>query len=215
MRIRTFILQLFFPIRCIQCKKEGVHLCISCASHARPPHEPPHTYIHARFSYKDPSIKKLIRKFKYSHLTSIGKTFGIFLKDLCIEDFASWHELYPHIPLAIIPVPSSGTHKKSRGYNPSALIAKHMMDGVDIPHTIYMYAITKNPRIEAQSMIHHRGERLRNIKGAFTLNDASAVRGKYVIIVDDVTTTGGTIDEIKKLCMKAGAKKVSAYVVAH
>jgi predicted amidophosphoribosyltransferase len=90
-----------------------------------------------------------------------------------------------------------------------------MMDSVDIPHTIYMYTITKNPLIEAQSMINNRNKRLQNIKGAFILTDPQVIKGKYVIIVDDVTTTGGTIDEIKKLCMKAGAKKVSAYVVAH
>lgn len=215
MSIRTLIANILFPLRCIRCKKEGTHLCLSCAMHCKKPHEAPHAYIHVAFSYKDPFIRKLIRKFKYSHLASIGKTFGMLLKDLCIEDFASWHELYPHIPLAIIPVPSSGTHTRSRGYNPSALIAKHMMDSVDIPHTIYMYAITKNPLIEAQSMINNRSKRLQNIKGAFILTDPQVIKGKYVVIVDDVTTTGGTIDEIKKLCMKAGAKKVSAYVVAH
>jgi predicted amidophosphoribosyltransferase len=66
-----------------------------------------------------------------------------------------------------------------------------------------------------QARVSDRTKRLRNLKGAFEIPNPSLLKGKTVIVIDDVITTGGTINEIIKAIKKSGAKKVSAFAVAH
>ncbi|MEK7106073.1 MAG: phosphoribosyltransferase family protein, partial [Patescibacteria group bacterium] len=63
--------------------------------------------------------------------------------------------------------------------------------------------------------ITNRNERLKNVKGVFEIKNPEVVKGRTIIIIDDVTTTGGTIKEILKLLKNSGAKKAVGFTVAH
>ncbi len=73
----------------------------------------------------------------------------------------------------------------------------------------------KNKNTIPQARLTNRNKRLQNIKGAFSIINTNIIKGKTVIIIDDVTTTGGTMLEIIKILKKSGAKKVIGFAVAH
>ena len=66
-----------------------------------------------------------------------------------------------------------------------------------------------------QAKITNRKRRLENVRGVFDIKNPENIKGKTIIIIDDVTTTGGTILEIMKILKKSGAKKVIGFAVAH
>ena len=119
-------------------------------------------------------------------------------------------------PVYIIPVPISKDRKENRGYNQSEIIAKSFCSAA--PLNIFQLKnkiIFKKTNTIPQAKLNNRNRRLQNIKGAFEIKNSEQVRGKTIIIIDDVTTTGGTILEIMKLLKKSGAKKVLGFAVAH
>ncbi|MBY0376639.1 ComF family protein, partial [Patescibacteria group bacterium] len=66
-----------------------------------------------------------------------------------------------------------------------------------------------------QARIENRSERLKNIVGVFATNKNFDVKNRNIILIDDVTTTGGTLSEAKKVLKEAGARKVIAFTIAH
>ncbi len=75
--------------------------------------------------------------------------------------------------------------------------------------------MVKKRHTKAQSKTKSRKERLVNVKNSFVVRKAEKIKGKNIIIFDDVTTTGATLKEAKKVLKKAGAKKVYFMTMAH
>jgi ComF family protein len=119
-------------------------------------------------------------------------------------------------PIVVIPVPLSAERRKIRGYNQAEHIARSFCDMGE--HGIFELKsalVIKRKNTVPQAKIANRTKRLQNIRGAFTLTDPKFIKGRNIIIVDDVTTTGGTLTEIMDLMKKAGAKKVLGFAIAH
>jgi competence protein ComFC len=66
-----------------------------------------------------------------------------------------------------------------------------------------------------QAQIHDRSHRLKNVVGSFALKNSDMINGKNIILIDDITTTGATLSEARKVLKKSGAKKIIAFTVAH
>jgi ComF family protein len=111
----------------------------------------------------------------------------------------------------IIPVPIHFRRKQQRGYNQSELLAKSLAKQTEI--AFHPGVLAKSLNTPPQSSLG-RGERLRNLKEAFRVKHAELISGKRVLLVDDVMTTGSTLEHCGKALAEAGAAQVDAFVVA-
>ncbi len=122
------------------------------------------------------------------------------------------HLLLGHNPV-FIPVPLHSARLRERGYNQASLIAKEFAAIAAMPFDDTI--LTRNRRTDSQVTTHSREERIQNMSGAFSVNDASEVRGKNFVIIDDVRTTGATLENCASALKESGAHTVSAITIAH
>lgn len=109
----------------------------------------------------------------------------------------------------VIPVPMTKRSLLRRGFNQSALIAREISKWKGMPLDIDCLQKTK----ETAPQVGLRAEeRMKNLRGAFSVSDD--LRGKKVLLVDDVMTTGTTLRECSKALLKAGAESVACLVIA-
>lgn len=116
-------------------------------------------------------------------------------------------------PTAVIPVPLSAQRLRERGYNQAWLLARHAARPWQLP--VLPRALIRQ-RDTARLMSLDADERAQQIRGAFSVNPAllPQVVGRHVAVVDDVLTTGATLNEIASTLWLAGAREVSVWVVA-
>lgn len=232
-----FILDLLFPKFCFGCKKEGLYICPDCArqiqvnhysfcpicknktSHLQKCslHKTYAKFFLSPFSYDNAMIKNLIHSFKYEFVKSIGPELARFmiqsLEKSHLPDHRSTNRLPGHQPneLIIVPVP---LHKKRlawRGFNQSEILAREISKnlGVRLSLDLKRSKHTK-PQIEMADI----KERAENIRGAFICEGPKRIKGKTAILIDDMITTGATIEECARILKKSGAKEVWALTVA-
>lgn len=103
----------------------------------------------------------------------------------------------------VMPVPLHPSRLRERGFNQSLLVARKISRALGIG--LDRVSLTRHRRTEAQVGLKP-AEREKNVKGAFALKDPGAVRGRKVLLIDDVYTTGATVRECSKVLKKAGAE---------
>jgi ComF family protein len=151
---------------------------------------------------------------KFKGRYGIADIFGEVLADAALsllEDEALYGESKE---VVVIPIPSSVSGKKKRGYNQATLLAKAMIAKTTIPMTLLEDVLIKTKDTTRQSEIKHRGDRLKNLVGAFAIPHHS-LKGKVVLLIDDVVTTGATIKEARRALRTAGASRIYAITLAH
>ncbi len=121
--------------------------------------------------------------------------------------------LYPELSAAeiIMPVPLYPKRRRTRGYNQSALLAQGLARGTGL--ACDDVSLVRKRDTVSQTTLGRQG-RLTNMTGAFLCKNPSAVKGKVVLLVDDVATTGATLEGSAAALKAAGAKKVFAYTFA-
>ena len=214
--IKNFLLDILFPIKCLDCQIKNEILCNNCVSKIRLAERETDKNILAVFDYRDPLIKKVIWGLKYHHKRYLGEKLGQLLYEFFIEDISDMKIEVSGRSIYVVPVPISNKKTKLRGYNQALAIAKGFCNSVpagifELKNNIVVKKIETIP----QARLTSRNKRLQNIKGAFEIKNQNIIKGRTIIIIDDVTTTGGTINEIMKVLKKAGAKKVIGFAVAH
>lgn len=214
--IRYSILNTLFPIKCCNCQMKNQVLCENCINKIRLTEKIIDKNIVAIFDYQDPIIKKVIWELKYHHRRYLGEKLGQLLYKFSINEIVNLKTSIGDQPILIIPVPISIKKTKLRGYNQAKIIAQGFCHSD--PKGIFELKdkiIFKKIETLPQAKIANRRKRLLNIKGVFEIKNPNPVKGQTIIIIDDVITTGGTINEIIKILKKAGAKKVIGLAVAH
>ena len=171
-------------------------------------------WIYPLFHYKDNRVRAIIWELKYRENTSplehIGKLFYEEIIDL-ISDIALFNS---DAEFLLIPVPITLDRRTERGYNQSEWISKEILKN-DLTHTL-LYApqwfekIKETPR---QSHSESKQDRIQNLIGSFRADPK--VGGKYVILIDDVVTTGSTLSEARNTLLSSGARDVFAFTIAH
>jgi ComF family protein len=111
----------------------------------------------------------------------------------------------------IVPVPLHPKREKMRGYNHAQLIAKRLADFAGIELLDKQLVKVKNVPPQMSLAV---ADRFKSVKGAFVVKDSEAIKGKVLILVDDVYTTGATVSECASVLLKAGARDVRAITVA-
>jgi len=216
--LREFF-DVILPEYCLGCRARGTLVCEKClslATLARLQVENPH--IFSVFDYHDPLIKKALWQLKYKNKKSLAKIFGKAMYENLMEDISDLKVFSPGKPLIIVPIPLYRKRLKERGYNQSLLLAQSLTENTPLGlFEINNNLVWKIKETPPQAHIANRQKRLSNIQGAFALSNfpESDVRGRTIIILDDISTTGGTINEVRKILKKSGAKKVVGFSVAH
>ena len=154
---------------------------------------------------KDKELQQIIHALKYNQRFLLGKFLGETLGETFQSLFLDWK-----INL-IIPVPLHHLKKAERGYNQSTFIAKGLRKSLGI---IVQENILKRGRFTRSQTTMNLTEREENVSGAFKISHPEKIAGKNILIVDDVITTGSTINECDKVLLDNGAAKVYADSIA-
>ena len=154
--------------------------------------------------YYHGTLRKAIHLFKYSGRVILADPLARFLH----ERGAFWmSEIQPEV---IVPVPSHRSRLKKRGFNPPLFLARYLGKHWKIP--VLPEALLPVKKIPSQAGLK-REERLRNVRGAFVA-EKNQVRGRRVLLVDDVLTTGATANECARVLKKSGASHVAVMTLA-
>lgn len=231
-KIKNFFLDLFFPKLCLGCQKEGSYLCQDCLSLleisksqfclCKEPKRIPQagkcpncrsrklSGLFAALPYQNPLLQKLIKQLKYEpHLKELAKT----LASLIITHFQILEKSPTEIGKGkiLVPLPLAKRKLRKRGFNQAEEIARELAKIWKIP--LISDCLVKIKETLAQVDLSEN-QREENIKGAFLVKNKNKIRGKKILLVDDVYTSGATMEEAAKVLIEAGAKEVWGVVVA-
>jgi ComF family protein len=184
---------------CVLCASAGRELvCAACreALVLAPSNE---DGVTAAFAYRFP-LDRLVRRFKFAGDLALGRWLGEAVANAARDE--------PRPALLVVP-PSTRERLRQRGFNPALEIAKSAARILDLECA--RGALRRARETQPQPGLRRR-ERRRNLEGAFACD--RNLSGLHVAIVDDVMTTGATVDAVAAALRRAGAARVSAWVAA-
>lgn len=219
------LLDIIFPKRCLGCGKFGKYFCDQCSPTIRvieewetvcPMCERPAFagMTHPRcktahsldgltsFFHYDSIVKEAVKTLKYRLVTDLAEEF-IYL-------------ISPNLPIIpssiLVPIPLHGFRYRDRGFNQAEVLGKLLADRLHIPMRTDILRRVK--KIAPQVEVKDRKERLKNMKGVFSINNSELISHKSVVLLDDVFTTGATMRAAGETLKRAGAKHVWAVTMA-
>jgi ComF family protein len=150
-------------------------------------------------------VQNLMHNLKYNNKTDLGVLLGKLLGDRLIE-----HEKYRSADL-IMPVPLHKKKLRSRGYNQSYFIASGAAEILGI--TLSVTHLLRTEATESQTK-KSRYTRYENMQSVFAIANAEDLTGKHILLIDDVLTTGATLEACGNELLKNGAAKISIATLA-
>lgn len=216
MRSVCSIIDLLFPCECPVCLEENTKypdsICPLCKKELT-------ASLSIKASSTDPlkriiscsayegRVKIILQRLKFcGDINMIKPLEDVLLKATgCLKESTSIDRTI------IIPVPLHPCRSRLRGYNQSEIIARSLSRYMD--SELRLDILKKIKKTRPQTGLS-RPERLKNIAGAFAVKKASAVKGKNILLVDDVTTTGATLSACARELINAGASEVKAFTIA-
>ena len=206
----------FFPIVSPICPFCGImfksrqgedHLCEECT-------ESPKSFGIARsVGIYQKALMDAIHCFKYKGKIQLARPLGMIL----FNSFISCWDTN-HIDV-IVPVPLHNKKLKIRGFNPSLLLVRDWklfasLQRIEIPNMLVVRDVLIKKRWTEPQTGLIRKKRLKNVKNSFGIKDSSRIEGKRILLIDDVYTTGATVDECSKILLKGGAANVDVLTLA-
>jgi ComF family protein len=162
----------------------------------------------AAFSFynKGSRMRKLIHNLKYKGIKEVGMELGsIYGNSLKSSGFTDGIDF-------IIPVPLHPSKMRKRGFNQSEIIAEGISASTGIP--VDKTSLIRSSKSDTQTK-RSRYERWINVEGIFSVSDNDALKGKSVLLIDDVITTGSTIESCANELLKTEGIKVSVAALAY
>lgn len=197
------ILSLLFPPSSdertiVSCTKESFRRKLS-------PHDV--NGVRALTWFSDPHIRSAIHLVKFHNHPHARVLLGSLLRE--------WLHTLPCEPYLVLPVPLSAQRLSKRGHNQVETIIREAL--ADMPHIVLRTNIIKRVRHTQSQTSLLRHERKQNLKEAFVINQQTVhkLAGKKVILLDDVITTGATLQEAKKALACANASSIITVALAH
>jgi len=224
-RVGRAVLDVLFPSRCVGCGAYGSFLCQSCQAElprARPPRcpicwqpqrqgvpcsrcrEERPAFQGARSSYiYEGAAREAVHALKYNYLSALAQPMAQLMARY-VEEEGIEADLLVAVPLYV-------RRQRLRGYNQSALLARELSRLCGLPLAERGLARRRNTPPQARSV--DAEARKRNVDDAF-IADRRRVEGKRVLLIDDVMTTGATLDACARALRQAGAASVWALTFA-
>ncbi len=169
----------------------------------------------ALFTYRYPIVKTAIWEIKYRGNRTLVRKFAALLYTFLLDELGDATLFANFADPLLVPIPVHRQTLRERGHNQCELIAREItrLDG-EKNLTLSLSALSKIKATPHQSRLGGRAKRLANLAGSFSA-DARIVRGRNIIVLDDVITTGATMNEAMKTLRAAGAKHVLGIAIAH
>jgi len=220
MRVLERIISIYAPHECVGCGEEGALLCIACRTALSSPvtrcyrcHQSNkdsktctacrrHTAlfrVRAVTRYEQIS-KDMIWKLKFGNGKAAAKELAITMS-LTASDF-------PKNAL-VVNVPTASGRVRLRGYDQAALIARALAHEHNLVYAPLLARIGQERQVGLK-----RHERFSQLEQAFRVRKSSSLQGAHVVLVDDVITTGASLEAAAKVLKAAGAKRIVAIVFA-
>lgn len=216
------IIGLMAPHRCLGCGREGKLLCASCQPGLRAalpccyrcgqPDDRARTceacrrqsslqQVRAATVYRG-LAKDMVWKFKFGHAQAAAREMAVLMQPLYAAE--------PRGSLLIVPVPTATTRVRQRGFDQARLLARALARQLGQP-----YAAVLSRQGQAHQVGSGRQQRLRQLAGVFRVRRMKLVgHAQAILLVDDVVTTGATLEEAAHCLQAAGAKQIRAAVFA-
>lgn len=217
------LLDLIFPPRCVGCRKPGVWFCADCLAQVQPIPPPTCRICDEPLAHSDlcracrrsplhidgircvslhqGALRQAIHGLKYRHQRDLVAPLAGLLRD-----YLAAHPLPADV---LVPVPLHPDRLRERGFNQSALLAQAIARD-DLP--VLEGCLVRQRPTQVQMTLGHE-ERKRNVAGAFACQD-DRLRGRKVLLIDDVCTTGSTLEACSLTLREAGAASVWALTLA-
>jgi len=221
------VVDLILPQECLGCGRSGTWLCRGCLGSIRLRHDFACAACHRPSwqgetheacgkttaldgqiiaAWRGPLLKDLIHSLKYENLTeAAGPLAGLLRRKT--DGTPLFNALLLGESTALVPVPLHQRKEWDRGYNQSRLLAKELAQDMGIEILDQAIKRTRNTKTQTELPRH---KRLTNLKNAFEATEPEIIKGRNLVIVDDVLTTGATAGELAKVLKQAGAKEVWA-----
>ncbi len=220
------IINLFFPEVCLCCKEplttQEFVVCIACR------HELPLTHFSiekenlvkksfygripienatALFYFrKKGKVQQLIHELKYNNQQNVGIFIGNWLGDELVNS-----RLYSTVN-AIIPVPLHQKKLKKRGYNQLTKFGKQLSSKLNIPYIDNVLLKVSSTKTQTKKL---RLERWKNVQELFVIQNASKLEGKHILLIDDIITTGATLEACCNALLNIKDVKISIACMAY
>ena len=211
--ILSWVLDILFPPKCIICRdlmqEKGTLICAKCKK------ELPYTknggnlkgnFFTACISplYYENSVRDSLLRYKFQHMTVYAEPYGKLLAE-CVEEYIEGEvDIISWVPL-------SKKSLRRRGYDQARLLAEAVSRELNIP---CMPILEKHRHTKQQSRTGSAEKRRANISGAYRVIDREEIRGKRILLIDDIVTTGSTFSECARTLGMGGADKVYCAAVA-
>ena len=229
--IKDFFIDVLFPRICLNCQKEGTYLCEDCQGMLEISgfHQPYYSRtlkdLYFAAPYQNPLIKNLIQKFKYEPFI---KELANPLTSLIITHFQLLENRPNFSNFILIPIPLDKKKLKWRGFNQAEKITEELAEFFNpvrdsgnkenlqkenisngVVNNVLMKSKETLPQVNLSDEL-----RKENIKGVFLVEKKELIQNKKIILVDDVYTTGATMEECARVLKEAGAKEIWGIAIA-
>ena len=218
------LLDFIYPPTCVVCRsvvENGSPICRQCFSNLKPydnaedlenlwiaRHKTNPVYLDGFLAgfYFEPNLKNLMHLLKYQKEKRLGTFFGKWLADRYSDQLREWNIDW------IVPVPLHARKRRKRGYNQSELIARGLATENNFK---IAYNVLRRTRNTPTNTGLPAPKRIENVSGAFVVNPKINPAAKRILLIDDVITTGSTLNACAEPLKKAGAAAVFALAIAH
>lgn len=211
MKLRSVLLNLLFPPKCVLCRRviswDNNGLCQECENDI----QGKHSQIRGTFCSRtvaaltyEGQVREAIHRLKFGDQPELADALGTILAERIGQDLAGTYDLISWIPV-------SEKRLKTRGYDQARLLCEGAAKRLSLEPVCTLKKIQDNP---AQSNLQDPKLRKSNVKNVYEVTNENLIQGKRVLLIDDVITTGATMEEAARTLLRGGASHVVGATLA-
>lgn len=211
-KLLNWLLDLLYPPKCIICRKllddSGSAVCLHCLN-TLPDYDgaDPRVKFADRcavtFFYEEP-LRASILRFKFGGMRQYAVQYGRWMAHTVRDKLEGSYDLLSWAPV-------SDQRRRERGFDQAELLCREAGRVLEAP---VLRTLTKRVHTPAQSGLNDAAMRAANVRGAYVPFEPDAFRGKRILLIDDIVTTGSTLSECCRVLLTAGAERVVCAALA-